>query len=75
MFKINVKVVPNARKSRVEEGEDKFKIYVTAQAIEGKANSAMIKLLSKHFNVKKSDVKIVRGEKSREKVVEINKEA
>lgn len=70
-MKIDVKVIPNARKERVVDEGGLVKVYVTAPALDGKANKALIDLLAGHFDVKKGDVRIVKGEKSREKVVEI----
>jgi len=70
-LKIDVKVIPNARKERVVDEGGIFKVYVAAPALDGKANKALIGLLAEHFKVKKGHVKIVIGEKSREKVVEI----
>lgn len=72
MKTINVRVIPNARKDHVAEEEGRFKIYVNAPAIGGKANKAMIEVLAEFFNVKKSDIRIIRGEKSREKVIGVN---
>ncbi|MEE9595079.1 MAG: DUF167 domain-containing protein [Candidatus Hydrothermarchaeales archaeon] len=69
---IEVKVIPNAKKNRVLEDDEKFKAYVTAPAVDGKANKALIDLLAKHFKVKKSKVQIIKGTRSREKVVEID---
>ncbi len=69
---IEVKVIPNAKKNRILEEGGMFKAYVTAPAVEGKANKALIKLLAEHFKVKKGDVRIIRGARSRKKVVEID---
>ncbi|MBI5205004.1 MAG: DUF167 domain-containing protein [Nitrospirae bacterium] len=69
---IKIKVIPNAKKNKVVESEGLFKAYVNAPAVDGKANKALIEVLSEYFNVRKSSVRIVRGEKSREKVVEVN---
>lgn len=55
----------------VEEA-GKLKVYLTAPAVEGKANQALMEYLSEHFKVKKNQIRIIRGEKSREKVIEIN---
>ncbi len=66
-----VKVVPNAKKEGVIEEDGRLKIYVHAPALDGKANKAVIEILAKHLGVKKSKVRIVRGETLREKVVEI----
>ncbi|MEK6583013.1 MAG: DUF167 domain-containing protein [Nitrospirota bacterium] len=69
---IKVKVIPNAKKNKVVESEGLFKVYVNAPAVDGKANKALIAVLSEYFNIRKGSIKIVRGEKSREKVVEVN---
>ena len=72
-MRITVKVIPRAKKNRVvETGAGKFKVHLTAPPVEGKANAALIECLAEHFNVKKRQVRIVRGEKTREKVVEIS---
>lgn len=67
---INIKVIPRAKKERVTDG-DPLRVYVTAPPEDGRANDAAIKLLSKHFNVPKSQIKIIKGEKSREKIARI----
>ncbi|MFA4835076.1 MAG: DUF167 domain-containing protein [Dehalococcoidia bacterium] len=71
MKALRIRVIPNARKNRVLEEEGQLKVYLTAPPAEGKANKALIELLADHFKVKKSSVRIVKGEKSRNKVVEI----
>ncbi|MEW6088932.1 MAG: DUF167 domain-containing protein [bacterium] len=72
MKKINIKVIPNARKNSVSEEDGIFKVRVTAPAVDGKANKAVIEVLSEFYQVKKRDIKIIRGEKSREKLIEIS---
>ncbi|PIU13283.1 MAG: YggU family protein [Hadesarchaea archaeon CG08_land_8_20_14_0_20_51_8] len=72
MKRIKIKVVPNAGKNKVFEGGERLKVYVTSPPTRGKANKAVIKLLAEFFEVKRGDVKIIKGEKSREKIVEIN---
>ena len=69
---IKIKVIPNAKKNKVVESEGLFKVYVNAPAVDGKANKALLAVLSEYFNIRKGSIKIVRGEKSREKVVEVN---
>jgi len=68
---INLKIIPNSRKNCVEKEENRYKVHVTAPAVDGKANKALIELLSEFFNVKKSSIEILRGETSRNKVVKI----
>ena len=71
---INVRVIPNAKKNNVSEEEGKLKVHVSAPAVDDKANKALVKVLAKYFGIKKNDVRIIKGTKSREKVVEIRRE-
>ncbi|MBI4155113.1 DUF167 domain-containing protein [Candidatus Woesearchaeota archaeon] len=70
-MKLNLKVIPNAKEERILEENDRLRVYVKKQAFKGEANKALIELLARHFNVKKKNIRIILGEKSREKVVEI----
>ena len=45
---------------------------VRAPATDGKANKALIKSIATFFNVRKSDVRIIKGELSRHKQIEIS---
>jgi hypothetical protein len=66
-----VLVKPNSKKETVERLADgTLKLCVRAPATEGKANDAVVSLLSKHFSVPKSKIKIVMGLKGRKKLVE-----
>ena len=71
MAKFNIKVIPNAKRNRLVEEPGRLKVYLTARAVEGRANAALIDFLAEYFGVKKSSVCIIRGEKSREKIIEI----
>ena len=71
MKRINIKVIPNAKKNSVCEEDGIFKVYVNAPPVEGRANNSVIEVLSEYFNVRKSNIKIITGEKSRNKIVEI----
>ncbi len=67
---VSVKVQPNASKDRVVgEHGDQLKIAVTVAPEKGKANKAVIKVLSRLLGVKSSDMQIISGETSREKKV------
>lgn len=70
-MRVNIRVIPNAKKNDVSEEGEKLKVYVKAPAVDGKANKAMIEVLAEYFKVKKGDIRIIRGERSREKVVEV----
>lgn len=71
-MKINVKVVPNAKRNLIKQEENVLKVYLTAPAVDGKANKSLIDKLADHFNVKKSNINILAGETSRNKIVEID---
>ncbi len=68
---VKVRVIPKAAKNKVEKFDDGLKVRLTAPAAEGKANKALIKILAAHFGVKKSQIKIISGKKSRNKLVKI----
>ncbi len=72
MKKINIKVIPNAKKAKVVEEDQRLKVYVNSPAVDGKANESVIRILAEHFGVRKSTVKIVRGHFLREKVIELS---
>lgn len=72
MLKIWVTVKPQAKNEEVRKiAEGEYVALVRAPAREGEANEALIALLADHFSVPKSSVKIIRGQRSRKKLVEI----
>ncbi len=72
-MKFTVKVIPGAQKSEVvAETKTTMRVRLNAVPEKGKANAELVKLLAKHFGVRKSAIEIVRGHLGREKVVEIN---
>lgn len=71
-MKISVVAHPNSKKPRIEKDLlGTFHVYVSQPPLEGKANHAIIESLAKYFNVKKSSVRILSGEKSKIKLFEI----
>jgi len=70
-MKIEVKVYPNAKENKVEQERNIFKIHVNASATNGKANEKMIELLSEFYDVPKSQISIVRGQTSKNKLIKI----
>jgi len=71
-MKISVRVRPNARKLMMERLEDgTYRANLTASPIEGKANAQLIEVVAEFFGRPKRAVTIVRGERSKSKVVEI----
>ena len=72
-MKIALKVMPGAKKKLWKEEGDQIKVYLTAPAVDNKANAALVKFISERFLVKQSAVEILQGHKSRHKVIFINK--
>ena len=68
----NLRVIPKASRNLVKEEGKGFKVYLTKPAQDGLANEQLIELLSKHLKTKKYKIKIIRGHKSRNKLVEIS---
>jgi uncharacterized protein (TIGR00251 family) len=68
-----VRVIPRAKQNKVVAEQDRLKVYLTAPAIEGRANEALIKILADYLKIRKSEIRIIRGEKSRDKVIEVAK--
>ncbi|MEO0097428.1 MAG: DUF167 domain-containing protein [candidate division WOR-3 bacterium] len=68
---IKIRVIPNAKKNEVVKEENRLKVYLTAPPIEGKANKVLIEILAEYFNVRKGQIKIIKGEKSKDKIIEI----
>ena len=58
---IHIKVIPNAKKNEVLEKDEKFRVYINAPAVDGKANKAMIKVLAEFLKIKKNDIKKLRS--------------
>lgn len=64
-----LKISPNASKNEIIKTPEGYKVKITAQPIDGKANKALIEFLSKQFKVPKSYFEIVRGETSKDKAI------
>ncbi len=65
-----LKAHPGAAKNTISGVHDgKLKVQITAAPDKGKANSAIIKLLSAKLKIPKKDIEIVKGETSRQKTV------
>jgi uncharacterized protein (TIGR00251 family) len=67
---LRIRVAPGARKSGlVGEKAGALKVAVTAPASDGRANKAVLELLRKVFQLRRSQIELLSGEKSREKKV------
>lgn len=75
-MKMGIRLVPNSSRDEVagitEDG--RYKVKVQSPPVEGAANRRLILFLAERLGVSKSRVRIVSGEKSRNKVIEIEGE-
>lgn len=70
-MRINVKAKPNSSENKVEKIDDlNFVVSVKDPPVQGRANRAIIKLLSEYFHT--PNVRIVLGHMSRQKIIEIS---
>lgn len=71
-MKISVTVHPNSKKPRIVKNDlDNLDVYVAQKAVDNQANLATIEALAKYFQVKKSAVNLILGQKSKLKVYNI----
>lgn len=67
-MKIKIKVKPNSKKQEIIKIGEEYKVSLKERAENNKANIELIKLLGKYF---KGEVRIIKGLKSKNKIVEI----
>jgi uncharacterized protein (TIGR00251 family) len=69
---VEIKVEPRASKAGVlGVMGDCLKVKLTSPPVDGAANKQLVELLSKEFGIRKNSVKIVKGERSKNKVVKL----
>jgi hypothetical protein len=69
---LNIRVVPRAGRKRVLTEGERLKVYLTRPAQDGLANAQLLDLLAEHLQIKRYQIRIIRGEKSRDKLVEVD---
>lgn len=70
---LELRVTPKASRNEIREVEGQIRVYVTTVPENGKANEAVVKLLSKALGVPKSRLTLVRGATSRDKAFRIER--
>ena len=67
-----VRIQPRASKDEIAgEYNGALKIKLTSPPVEGEANRRCIEFLSKRFKIAKSQLEIIKGEKSKDKLIKI----
>lgn len=71
-MRLQVTVKSQAKKNSVQQlSPTSFQVSTTASPIDNQANLAVIKLLAQHLHLKKSQIHLRQGAKSKSKVFEI----
>lgn len=69
---LQVRVNTNSKLEKVESRDDgTILINCNAAPINNAANIAVQRILAKHFNVAKNSIRILKGAKSKDKLIEI----
>lgn len=70
-FYLRVHIQTNAKKDAIigKYGENKLKISIKASPIEGKANDRLLDFLARHFGIAKTYINIIKGRRSRDKLI------
>ena len=67
-----VRVIPRASRNEIESVTgNALKVRVTAPPVEGAANKALIELLAERLRIRKSQIEIVAGHNSQQKMISI----
>ena len=72
MKKIFVKARPSAKEKKVKKiSETNFVVWVKEPPIKGKANKAIVKALAEYFDAPLSQIILISGSSSRQKIFKI----
>ncbi|MBU1061122.1 MAG: DUF167 domain-containing protein [Candidatus Omnitrophica bacterium] len=73
MRRIELKVITRAKKEEIHKiSENSYRIKVSSPPEEGKANKRIIEMFSSEFGIKRHNIRIISGETSNRKIVEID---
>lgn len=74
---IESKVITWSKKTYIEylwkdENRQYYKVKLNAKPVDWQANKQLIKVFSEYFSVSKSEISIIKWEKSKNKILEIS---
>lgn len=68
---VNIRVIPRARQNKITVDPDgTVRVHTVAAPSDGQANDAVIKMLAEYYKIPKTSIRIIRGQTSRNKVIE-----
>jgi uncharacterized protein len=70
-MRIAVLAHPGASRERVQWEGEILHVWVTARAVEGQANRALVRAVARTLGVRASAVRLVSGERARAKLFEV----
>ena len=69
---LELKIIPNAPRNEIAGWlGSALKIKIHAPALEGRANDELLEFLAEKLGVHRRDVTLLRGDKSRQKIVQV----
>jgi len=72
VLRLRVRVKPSSKREGVRSlDEGSLEVRVGAPPEKGRANERLIELVSEYYGVRKSDVRILKGASSRNKLLEV----
>lgn len=68
----NIRVIPRAKQNSITvDADGTIRVHTTTAPTDGKANDAVIRALAEYWQKPKSAIRIIRGQTSHNKVIEI----
>lgn len=69
-----IKVKPRAKQEKIEKREkEQLTVYLKELPRKGRANKAMIRALANYFQTPQANIKIIKGVKSQNKIIQLKK--
>lgn len=69
---LHIRVIPRASRNLIKRENNRLKVYLTKPAQDNLANTQLRDLLAEYLKVKKYQIQIIQGEKSRDKIAKVN---
>ncbi len=69
---LKVRVIPKSKREGGEREGDLLVVKVKDPPVSGKANRRLIEVLSDYLGIPKSKIEVVRGQRSREKIIKVD---
>lgn len=70
--RLEIRVQPRSSRNQVVgEQAGALKVKLTAPPVDGEANAALVAFLSRYLKIPRKDINLIKGETSRNKIIEI----